>query len=52
MFDNTPITHLYAHVPFCAKKCGYCAFYSEAGDGELINRYVESLVREMEMVGQ
>jgi oxygen-independent coproporphyrinogen-3 oxidase len=50
MFDNSPIAHLYAHVPFCAKKCGYCAFYSEAGDGEVINRYVEALIREMEIV--
>jgi oxygen-independent coproporphyrinogen-3 oxidase len=44
------IEHLYVHVPFCAKKCAYCAFYSEAGDGELIDRYVEGLMREMELV--
>jgi oxygen-independent coproporphyrinogen-3 oxidase len=50
MFDESAIAHLYAHVPFCAKKCNYCAFYSEAGDGELVNRYVEALIREMEMV--
>ncbi|HEY3762787.1 MAG TPA: radical SAM family heme chaperone HemW [Verrucomicrobiae bacterium] len=46
----TPITSLYVHVPFCAQKCSYCAFYSEASSGELINRYVSALVRELEMV--
>jgi oxygen-independent coproporphyrinogen-3 oxidase len=46
----TPITSLYVHVPFCAQKCSYCAFYSEASSGELINRYVAALVRELEMV--
>jgi len=44
------VEHLYVHVPFCAKKCAYCAFYSEASDGELINRYTEALVRELELV--
>ena len=44
------ITSLYVHVPFCAQKCVYCAFYSEASSGELINRYVAALVREMEIV--
>src|SRR5580704_3362289 len=52
MIEEPPIEHLYVHVPFCAKKCAYCAFYSEAGDGELINRYVEALVREMELVAE
>lgn len=45
-----PITSLYVHVPFCAHKCEYCAFYSEASSGELINRYVGALVRELEIV--
>src|SRR5262249_28052477 len=35
---------------FCAKKCTYCAFYSEASSGELVNRYVQALIREMELV--
>jgi coproporphyrinogen III oxidase-like Fe-S oxidoreductase len=45
-----PVTSLYVHVPFCAQKCSYCAFYSEASSGELINRYVSALIREMELV--
>src|SRR2546421_9670379 len=44
------ITSLYVHVPFCAHKCAYCAFYSEASSGELINRYVAALIRELELV--
>jgi oxygen-independent coproporphyrinogen-3 oxidase len=46
----TRVTSLYVHVPFCAQKCAYCAFYSEASSGELINRFVHALVREMEIV--
>lgn len=45
-----PVTSLYVHVPFCAHKCEYCAFYSEASSGELMNRYVAALVGEMELV--
>ena len=44
------IQNLYVHVPFCAQKCAYCAFYSEASSGELINRYSQDLVREIEIV--
>jgi oxygen-independent coproporphyrinogen-3 oxidase len=46
----TRVTSLYVHVPFCAQKCVYCAFYSEASSGELVNRYVAALVRELEIV--
>jgi oxygen-independent coproporphyrinogen-3 oxidase len=49
--DSTArVTSLYIHVPFCAQKCEYCAFYSEASSGELINRYTAALVRELEIV--
>lgn len=47
---NTPVRSLYVHVPFCAHKCEYCAFFSEAGQGELINRYVSALIKELELV--
>ena len=45
-----PIRSLYVHVPFCARKCEYCAFYSEASNGEVINRYVAALIQELESV--
>src|SRR5947209_20342074 len=45
-----PITSLYVHVPFCAQKCSYCAFFSEAASGALVNRYVDALIAEMEIV--
>jgi oxygen-independent coproporphyrinogen-3 oxidase len=44
------IAGLYIHVPFCAQKCAYCAFYSEPSSDELKNRYVSALVRELEIV--
>src|SRR5947207_3103538 len=44
------IDSLYVHVPFCAQKCSYCAFYSEASSGDLIQRYAGALVRELELV--
>ena len=36
----------YFHVPFCASKCGYCAFYSLPQAGrELVDAYLERLER-------
>jgi oxygen-independent coproporphyrinogen-3 oxidase len=49
---ESQIESLYVHVPFCAQKCSYCAFYSEASSGEMMSRYVAALVREMELVAQ
>jgi len=46
------VRSLYIHVPFCAQKCEYCAFYSEASSGDLVNRYVAALVRELELVAE
>jgi len=48
--DHQPVASLYVHVPFCARKCEYCAFYSEASNGATIHRYVSALVRELELV--
>lgn len=38
---------LYIHVPFCARRCVYCDFYSNT-DRTLVTPYIEALIREME----
>jgi oxygen-independent coproporphyrinogen-3 oxidase len=48
--DAARIASLYLHVPFCAQKCAYCAFYSEPANGGVVNRCVAALVRELEIV--
>ena len=44
------VRSLYVHVPFCAQKCEYCAFYSGPAKGDLIQRYVGAVCRELELV--
>jgi putative oxygen-independent coproporphyrinogen III oxidase len=43
-----PSASLYVHVPFCAHKCEYCAFFSRTPGGQAVERYVGALLREME----
>ncbi len=39
---------VYLHVPFCLKRCDYCAFATWDDRGHLLGRYVDGLVREIE----
>ena len=45
-----PVRNLYVHVPFCGRKCDYCAFYSEPASRELMARYTRALTREMDTI--
>ena len=39
---------LYIHVPFCRRRCGYCAFHSQAlPDGRVPELYLASLLEEI-----
>ncbi len=38
--------HIYVHIPFCARKCPYCGFYSVAGCGDA-ERYFAALKKEI-----
>ena len=41
---------VYVHVPFCAKRCYYCAFNTAPMDAGAMARYVAALVREIDLV--
>lgn len=50
--SSKTVASLYVHVPFCAQKCAYCAFYSTPASSELIDRCVAALIRELELVAR
>jgi putative oxygen-independent coproporphyrinogen III oxidase len=43
---------LYVHVPFCVRKCGYCAFHSGPFSRDAAEAYVEMVLREMKAWGR
>ncbi|NLI16602.1 MAG: radical SAM family heme chaperone HemW [candidate division Zixibacteria bacterium] len=40
---------IYIHVPFCVSKCSYCDFYSITGSVQQRNRFIQSLLREIDL---
>ena len=42
---------IYIHIPFCRRKCNYCAFNSKFGGEAEKNSYVEALIKEINLRG-
>ena len=38
---------IYIHIPFCVRKCNYCAFNSKVSNDEEISAYVDALISEI-----
>jgi oxygen-independent coproporphyrinogen III oxidase len=42
---------LYVHVPFCASTCDFCAFYQTVPTAGAVQRFLDGIGREAELVG-
>lgn len=43
------VSSLYIHIPFCAKKCHYCDFFSVPFDDSVIDAYTDALCKEFQL---
>jgi oxygen-independent coproporphyrinogen III oxidase len=46
-FEIHPSHGLYVHVPFCLKRCPYCAFVLIESDGSLHSRFVDVIEKQL-----
>ncbi|HMN99529.1 MAG TPA: radical SAM family heme chaperone HemW [Miltoncostaeaceae bacterium] len=45
------VRHVYAHLPFCVSRCGYCAFVVHVGRLDRRDAYLDALVGELDREG-
>lgn len=41
---------IYVHIPFCKRKCDYCDFVSYAQKDDIIEKYINSVIKEIDYV--
>ena len=46
--DPAGVAHLYVHLPFCAARCGYCAFVVEVGREDARDAYLQAALAELD----
>lgn len=46
------IIGLYVHIPFCPYKCNYCDFLTYSNVDFMIDDYIDSLIKEIEIYGR
>ncbi len=51
-YDKTDNLGLYVHIPFCRSLCEFCPYCKVIYDRELASNYIESLLKEIDMVGK
>ncbi len=42
---------IYIHIPFCERKCNYCAFYSRTGDSDIQDAYTAAVINQIKLWG-
>src|SRR6266576_1262149 len=42
------VSHIYVHIPFCARICPYCAFYKDLLDRSQTSGFCDALLQELE----
>lgn len=50
-YDDCDNLGLYVHIPFCRSLCSFCPYCKTVYDAALCDRYVDALLREIELVG-
>jgi oxygen-independent coproporphyrinogen-3 oxidase len=50
--ENGAVQGIYVHIPFCARKCGYCDFYSVVGGEDAHEEFLDLLARETDLLAR
>ena len=51
-YDNCDSLGLYVHIPFCKSICSFCPYCKTIFSQEMMDRYIDALLKEIQMVGE